>query len=191
MTEWVSKKIISKLVKDGIICQDEDVYLYGCDSIIYTFISTLGLIIISGLSGHFLQGCICILFFYLNQSVGGGFHANAHWKCFAIMAAGLIMGFGIMELTEGHSLLLFTGLPSLAVLFLKPLVLHPYLDHLKASSSVLIRRSRKITCFETGVYILLFLLGSKQTLSVFSVTMLLCAISRIAGWLTYFHTDAV
>ncbi len=185
MTEWISKKIILQLIKEGVIYRDVDVYLYGCNAIIYTIISTLGLLVISSLCHHFSEGCICIVCFYLNQSVGGGFHADTHWKCFSVMTIGLLLCFGMMELVKEYYVLLFAGLLSFLVLFIKPLVLNPYLDYLKNSSDTLIHRSKTITCLEAGIYICIAFMGFKHILSVLSAAITLCALSRIAGFIAF------
>lgn len=185
MTEQISRRIISYLKKKGIIIHDEDVHLYGCDAIIYTIVSTIGLLTIGFLCHRAIHGCVFIAIFYLNQSIGGGFHANSHWKCFSVMSIAMLISFGMMEITEMHPCLSYIAIPSLFVLFLIPLVLHPNLQHLQSKSEAIIRKSRIATAFQAATLIILSLLKIVTPFIALSVSITLSAISRIIGYHLY------
>lgn len=185
MTEQISKRIVSHLKKKGIIIHDEDVYLYGCDAVIYTIVSTIGLLTIGFLCHRAIHACVFIAIFYLNQSIGGGFHANSHWKCFSVMSIAMLIGFGMMEITEMHPCLSCIAIPSLFVLLLIPLVLHPNLQHLQSKSRTLIQKSRIATAFQAAALIIISLLKIVTPSIALSVSITLSAISRIIGYYIY------
>ena len=64
--------MIRCLVKKGIIDPSlYDVYLYGCETVLYTIISTTGLIVTGILLQYTWETVILVGVFYLNQSLGG------------------------------------------------------------------------------------------------------------------------
>ncbi len=77
-------KALSRYVS---MTEDEaEVYQYGFDIALYTLLSTATLLIIGILAGEFVSTVVCVSLFYLNQTVGGGYHANSHLGCFMTMA---------------------------------------------------------------------------------------------------------
>ncbi len=65
---------------------------YGLDLLLYTIISTAGLMMVGVVFHMPMQAVIIICVFYINQSVGGGYHADTHLTCFLTMAFGLTLG---------------------------------------------------------------------------------------------------
>ncbi|MEG0494397.1 MAG: accessory gene regulator B family protein [Clostridia bacterium] len=55
----------------AIRLEDREVYVYGCDIAVYTFLSTLGLLILGAGFGYLLETSVLIVIFYLNQTMGG------------------------------------------------------------------------------------------------------------------------
>lgn len=148
MIEWLSRRIISFLQARNAIQQDEEVYLYGCDAVVYTILSTAGLMLISLLFGMLSEGCICITIFYLNQSIGGGYHASTHLKCFLIMSLGLLFGFIVIRTITNITILSIGCIPALMTLFLFPLVLHPFMQYLNIRRKQLEYRSYILSASE-------------------------------------------
>ena len=64
--------------------------VYGIDMALYTIFSTLVLILIGCIFGKTIDTMILITIYYLNQTVGGGYHASTHWKCLVSMIIGLL-----------------------------------------------------------------------------------------------------
>lgn len=189
MTEWISKHIIAFLKAKNAIQQDEDVCLYGCDAVIYTLLSTLGLLLISLLCGMLSGGLLCVAIFYLNQSIGGGYHANTHLKCFFTMSLGLLFSFGIIHTIKNEYILAIACIPALLILFLLPLVLHPLLHHLEIRRKKLERRSYIFSVIESTLC-LLCLIFAPPTISVFiNIAIILSAISRVTGYYIYRNSN--
>lgn len=92
MMKDAAKVIVSLFERQGAIRPDErEVYIYGCDIVLYTLISTLGLLVLGTAFGRLLEAVLCVGIFYINQSFGGGYHADTHMRCFVTMAAGLLI----------------------------------------------------------------------------------------------------
>ena len=65
--------------------EQREVAAYGFDLLIYTLLSTLGLLLAGAVLGRGVQAALIVGLFYLNQTFGGGFHARTHLRCFATM----------------------------------------------------------------------------------------------------------
>lgn len=90
MMQWIAEKIVAALDRQGVLRHSsKEVYVYGFDIAIYTFVSTLGLFFIGWIGGKPWETILLIALYYTNQSAGGGFHASSHLNCFLSMAAGL------------------------------------------------------------------------------------------------------
>ena len=84
----ISEYIVKLFEKRGVICasaEEREVYIYGFDIAIYTFLSTLGLFFIGWMAGRPIETTLLIFLYYINQSFGGGFHASSHLMCFLTM----------------------------------------------------------------------------------------------------------
>lgn len=116
----------------GTICSSDrlPVLIYGLDLAIYTILSTAGLIIEGVLFRRPCDSLIIIAVYFLNQTIGGGFHASSHLSCFLTMAVGLAFGLDIC--TIGWPMCFTIGVNALSILMLfsHPLVLHPNKQYL-------------------------------------------------------------
>ena len=75
--------ILAFLEANGIVrAKDHEVYAYGLDAILYTMISTLGLVLIGVVMRSTTEALVIIGMFYINQTLCGGFHASTHLRCF-------------------------------------------------------------------------------------------------------------
>ena len=123
----LAKLIVQWFEKRGIInpSQDErDIYTYGFELAIYTLVSTFGLLTIGFLLGYPLETCFIITLYYVNQTLGGGFHASSHLSCFLSMCAGLVAILILLQFSLPNLLYAGLGIGSLLVLYFNPLVLH-------------------------------------------------------------------
>ena len=92
MMQWIAEKIVAALDRQGVLRHSsKEVYVYGFDIAIYTFVSTLGLFFIGWIGGKPWETILLIALYYTNQSAGGGFHASSHLNCFLSMAAGVVV----------------------------------------------------------------------------------------------------
>lgn len=141
----ISKKIVSYLLSSNADPDQIEICEYGCEILLYTIISTLGLVIIGLLLHSPIEAIIIILIFYLFQSTGGGHHANSHLACFTTMAVGLIFGLLIIKFPIFQLAAPFLSLCSAILLVINPLVLHHNKYYLNYKSKIFKIRSIILT----------------------------------------------
>lgn len=177
----ISEYIVRLFEKRGVICasaEEREVYIYGFDIAIYTFLSTLGLFFIGWMAGRPIETTLLIFLYYINQSFGGGFHASSHLMCFLTMVLGELLFF--VSFLLPYSLLACIGISVISLLFMwtHPLVLHPNKSYLKKKAPQLIKHSRQILLVEIALLIGFILLNVPVIMQTISLTLLLSAISR-------------
>ena len=177
----ISEYIVKLFEKRGVICasaEEREVYIYGFDIAIYTFLSTLGLFFIGWMAGRPIETTLLIFVYYINQSFGGGFHASSHLMCFLTMVLGELLFLISFLLT--YSLLACIGISVISLLFmwLHPLVLHPNKRYLKKKAPQLIKRSHQILLIETVLLVTFILLNIPDIIQTGCLALLLSAISR-------------
>ena len=177
----ISEYIVKLFEKRGVICasaEEREVYIYGFDIAIYTFLSTLGLFFIGWMAGRPIETTLLIFVYYINQSFGGGFHASSHLMCFLTMVWGELLF--LISFLLPYSLLACIGISVISLLFmwLHPLVLHPNKRYLKKNAPQLIKRSHQILLIETVLLVTFILLNIPDIIQTGSLALLLSAISR-------------
>lgn len=177
----ISEYIVKLFEKRGVICasaEEREVYIYGFDIAIYTFLSTLGLFFIGWMAGRPIETTLLIFVYYINQSFGGGFHASSHLMCFLTMVLGELLFF--VSFLLPYSLLACIGISVISLLFMwtHPLVLHPNKSYLKKKAPQLIKRSRQILLLETTLLVAFILLNIPDIIQTGSLALLLSTISR-------------
>ena len=177
----ISEYIVRLFEKRGVICasaEEREVYIYGFDIAIYTFLSTLGLFFIGWMAGRPIETTLLIFVYYINQSFGGGFHASSHLMCFLTMVLGELLF--LISFLLPYSLLACIGISVISLLFmwLHPLVLHPNKRYLKKKAPQLIKRSHQILLIETVLLVTFILLNIPDIIQTGSLALLLSAISR-------------
>ena len=188
----ISEYIVKLFEKRGVICasaEEREVYIYGFDIAIYTFLSTLGLFFIGWMAGRPIETTLLIFVYYINQSFGGGFHASSHLMCFLTMVLGELLF--LISFLLPYSLLACIGISVISLLFMwmHPLVLHPNKSYLKKKAPQLIKHSRQILLVEIALLIGFILLNVPVIMQTISLTLLLSAISRSVPILT--HTGII
>lgn len=177
----ISEYIVKLFEKRGVICasaEEREVYIYGFDIAIYTFLSTLGLFFIGWMAGRPIETTLLIFLYYINQSFGGGFHASSHLMCFLTMVLGELLFLASFLLP--YSPFTCSGISVISLLFMwtHPLVLHPNKSYLKKKAPQLIKHSRQILLVEIALLIVFILLNVPAIIQTISLTLLLSAISR-------------
>lgn len=162
---------------------DYETAVYGCEILLYTIISTLGLMLI-GLSLHEpLEASIIIILFYICQSSGGGYHANTHLKCFATMSIGLVLGLILCRYNAILASLEFLFGVSVSLLIFFPLTLHHNKSHLKYTAKTLKKKSIITTIILTALIIgAKFVWGSNAFIPS-SIGLTLAATSRTYAYI--------
>jgi len=139
----LAEMIVRVLEKRTIIpAADHDVYVYGFDAALYTFLSTVGLMLIGCVPGQGIETLIIIALFYVNQTLGGGFHASTHLNCFITMALGLLGCLATFLLPFNQWVYCILGTVGLMFMIKYPLVLHKNKEYLQAKHDILCKRSR-------------------------------------------------
>lgn len=125
MIRKISKYLL-KLLKQKcpIPPNEQDIYEYGIDVLLYTVLSTTGLLFLGLLYGQFTESIVIIAILYLNQTLGGGFHASTHLHCFATMAIGLSCCLSTLFIPFPLLASVIIALTSAGFMLRFPLVLH-------------------------------------------------------------------
>lgn len=164
--------------------EDRDICVYGCDIALYTFLSTAGLLVIGAGFSRFFETVILIAIFYLNQTMGGGYHASTHIQCFLTMAIGVLVYIATFSLFISVWVYRLLGVGALVALFTVPLVLHKNKQYLLVREAKLKLRSRLVLATETAAFGLILLLDNNLLVHACASSLVLSAISRCVGaWL--------
>ena len=108
-----------------MIClEDKEAFQYGCKTFIYSLLSTIVLIIIGGFFHKPLDTILLIGTFYLNQTIGGGFHAKSYFSCFGITAIGLILALLTLAANFPLAVYIVPTVLSMGFLLFHPVYLH-------------------------------------------------------------------
>ncbi len=96
-TEIVVKRVMTFLERKVNIDEEEKEKIeYGLGALLYTVLSTVLLLLLGACSGSFFSTVIIIVIFYINQTVGGGYHAKTHIRCFITMVIGITISLYIV-----------------------------------------------------------------------------------------------
>lgn len=77
----MAKRLVTICWKAGVINDDLDVYTYGCELVISSFLGIL-LSLLSGLFlSNFFETTVFLILFIILRRYTGGFHANSHFNC--------------------------------------------------------------------------------------------------------------
>lgn len=164
----------------GIADEQYEACRYGCEALLHTILSTLGLLII-GLCFHmFVESLIIVAIFYINQTFGGGFHATSHFKCFFTMAISLFLGLLLCKLPQQQWIDFSISCVALIVLARIPLILHENKRYLAARKKHFIRRSRMVIIVWFFAAVICFTIHS-SAIRPLTVGLMFSAISRFVA----------
>lgn len=179
MLNRVSIKLVGRLAQMGLIPFEQiEIAIYGCETLLYTIVSTTGLLLIGGLYNMLIEATIIVGIFYTNQSLGGGFHASTHVKCFLVMAFGLVVAMTVLSFNLADIVVIFTMLLACTILFSKPIKLHNNKMFLMGNAKQYIQKSKAAVCFEACVFILVSLIGLVKIRNAIALGAILSALSR-------------
>ena len=160
----LAEMIVRVLEKRTIIpAADHDVYVYGFDAALYTFLSTVGLMLIGCVLGQGIETLILIALFYVNQTLGGGFHASTFLLPFNQWVYCILGTVGLMFMIK------------------YPLVLHKNKEYLQAKHDILCKRSRGALLVQGICLMAIALWGKNEYLQAFCVASGVCAMSRLVA----------
>lgn len=185
MIDSVARKLTLRLCKGLSLSPEQyDTVQYSIGLLLYTVISTCGLLMIGVCFHQFENACLIICTFYTNQTTGGGHHANSHLKCFCLMASFLTVGLSLCSIPFSPWLSLIIALGSLILLFTFPFVLHPNKQYLHQDKPRLTRRSRLVIVLQ-GTLVLVCYIVKIQWLQAFSIGLAFSALSRLVAKLIH------
>lgn len=180
-------RYFARVILNALLCKidieksNEDIYLYGIELFLYSVISTLGLVAICIALGKLMEGVIIITIYYINQTIGGGFHASTHIRCFLMMAIGLVIALFALELQIGYIEIAFIILLSGVILLLFPLVLHRNKAYLASEVERMSRRARVAIWIEWSVALALGKFGTSTIILSYAVGMMVSTVSRLSA----------
>lgn len=178
MAQWVT----SFLERRGAIDADaREIYVYGAEILLYTFFSTVGLLVIGLFMRRLVETAILIGLFYVNQSTGGGFHAATHTRCFLTMAAGLYACLAALKWPIPLLAYALLACGALFMLWRLPLVLHANKRYLESKREGLIKRSRRVTGIQAAACLLLLVSPLQAYIGAMSLGLAASALSRAVG----------
>lgn len=181
MLHHIADLIVSCLEKRRIIvssANEREVYVYGFDIAIYTIVSTVGLLLIGFLFVRPLETFLLVCVFYLNQTIGGGYHANSHLSCFFVMVAGLLVFFVFLSTEIPERVCIALAIASFIILLINPVVLHDNKKYLSYRMPYFIRRSRLTIAIQMVIFFFIAPLGFHSMIKVLSLSIFACAVSR-------------
>lgn len=127
------------------------------------------------------EALILLFLFYNHQSLGGGYHATTHLRCYLCMICGGVVYSSILRIHQNELLYLIGGACSLVLLWRFPLTLHPNKFYLAQKHSILVRRSRGFILFSFVAWTLSFCNGCSRTYRALSLSLIFCSLSRIVA----------
>lgn len=191
MIRRISERIVAFLDQHGALKHSsKEVYIYGFDIAIYTYLSTIGLFLVGWAGGYPLESILLIALYYTNQSLGGGYHASTHMRCFLTMVSGMLVFLIYMSLPYSYTFQVCVAVPSLLVLWKLPLVLHPNKKHLYKKAAGFTKRSRRFVLIQLSIFFIFSSLHCQQSfIQTLSISYALSAFSRKTAWTQYRHTS--
>ena len=180
--DYLTQKLLAVLSRHTKIEDSKrDVYIYAINLLLYTVVSTLGLIAISATLGKTTEGIIIILIYNVNQTLGGGFHASTHLRCFFTMAILLLAGLLALELHPSRTLLKAIVLIAGIVLFIFPLILHQNKSNLLPRSKGMRIRSRIVVAIECLIIFIPNVFEAYFILNSYAIGMTISVVSRVSA----------
>lgn len=191
MIHRISERIVAFLDQRGALkYSSKEVYIYGFDIAIYTYLSTIGLFLVGWAGEYPLESILLIALYYTNQSLGGGYHASTHMRCFLTMLLGMLIFLIYMSLPYSYAFQACVAVSSLLILWKFPLVLHPNKKHLHKKAAEFTKRSLLFVLIQLSVFFIFsFLCCHQSIIQTFSISFTLSAFSRIIAWIQYKHTS--
>lgn len=157
-----------------------DACRYGIEALLHTVLSTFGLLMIGVCFHMLIETLIIVSIFYINQTLGGGFHATSHIKCFLTMALSLALSLLFCKLQVSQWIFILPCVAALISLFLNPLILHDNKKYLESRSVLFITRSRIVTAAWTCI-VIFCAVKATTLIPPIAIGVIASAVSRITA----------
>ena len=97
MIEMLSKKVVSGLLKNHAICEEEcGLYRYGCEIFLTMTLNTCFIFFQGILMDRLLETTIFITCFIPIRIYAGGYHASSFFRCFILTNCMFAIDFGVI-----------------------------------------------------------------------------------------------
>ncbi len=97
MIEMLSKKVVSGLLKNHAICEEEcGLYRYGCEIFLTMTLNTCFIFFQGILMDRLLETIIFIVCFIPIRTYAGGYHATSFFRCFILTNCMFAIDFGVI-----------------------------------------------------------------------------------------------
>lgn len=178
ISAWIVEIFIDRKV---ISPKDKSIYIYGLNLWIYTLVSTLSIIALGLFTSYLYETLILIFLFYKHQSLGGGYHATTHLRCYFCMICSSIAYFSVLRVLQDGLVYLIGGICSIVLLWRFPLTLHANKLYLAPKYNILVRRSREFILFSFFIWLISLSNTCSKTYEALSLSLIFCALSRITA----------
>jgi len=167
--------------------EQREVYAYGLELIIHYFINAAILLAIGLLFGRLTETAALLLLFGTVQANGGGYHAETHGRCLALMVLGVLLFLALLPLYQAYAVIqpisVIAGLT--AVICLTPVAHrnHP----LSPQKSLQMGKRAKVTAGGISfLWCFIYFYGAMPTAAaVIAISMFYLSISMLAAWVKY------
>mgnify|MGYP003291255191 CR=1 FL=1 len=157
---------------------EQELALYGSEILLHTFLAQR--ILLGAAFGRIKEAICIIAVFYIMQSIGGGYHANSHLRCFLVMSLGLMIGFLFCNIITNSCLLWTVAGVSFSALLLCPIKLNKNKEYMRNQIHQLMRRSY-IVILTVCILLILVYLSKAEVFSSLVYGVFASAVSRIAA----------
>ena len=178
---------VSFLVKRGVVADEEDqrdVYGYDLELLIYYVIHAAVLLAIGQLFVRAMEVGLILFLFGLIQGSGGGYHANTHGKCLALMICGALLFLVLLPLYRNNlpvqAVSVLSGL--VTVICLAPIA-HKNHPLSPRKSKAMGRKAKYLAGGISLLWCVVSLFAAWPTIqAVISITMAFCCVSMVSAW---------
>lgn len=180
MLEMASRMVISRMIDNGIISEEERAtYIYNLQVILESIVGHAILLVIAAILGHFYEVLVFLFSFDLLRRSTGGFHCKTNIGCITLSVLICTIVVVLQHYIDASNLYYQSGvILSMIFVFLTGAVNHPDMDWTLDELRVAKRRTRII------IVVLLFLFSVLNFLKIesryfyfFSMGIVQCAIS--------------
>jgi len=175
------------MVNRGAVPDTEDqreIYSYGLELQIYYLIHAAVLLAIGFSFGKAFEVGLLLFLFGLIQSNGGGYHANTHGKCLALMVFGALLFLALSPLYQDNvPVQMMSVLFGLAAVICLAPIAHKNHPLSPQKSKAMGRKAKYLACGISALWCVISISATWPTAqTVIALTMALSGVSMAAAW---------
>lgn len=179
---YIASCFVNFLISNAIIDpKKKNIYIYGFGLFFHTVITTVCVLIIGLLSSRIVEIYILLVLFCRSQSIGGGFHASTHLRCFVCVILGVLFYLFLINLKFPLITVFSLGCISIVFLFHYPLVFHSNKSYLSSKYPFLIQQSKQFIAQCSILWIITLTFNWHSLFISISYSMFLSALSRFVA----------